>query len=100
MTDKVQLNKLFLVILLVVCVGGGAFAGYYYTRKHYEAKSLQESSKNQEGLICQAEIRKGHKGDVKSEYFIFEQGAKQEDCERYIDYKNLPDDTESVWLGF
>jgi hypothetical protein len=100
MTDKVNLNKLVLMLLLTVCVASGAFAGYYYTRKHYETKSLQEFSKNQEGLICQAEIRKGHKGDVKSEFFIYEQGAKQEDCEKYIDYKNLPDDTESIWLGF
>lgn len=100
MGDKVQLNKLFLIGLLMGCISFGAFAGFYYTRKHYETKILQESSKDREGLVCQAEIRKGHKGDVKSEFFIFEQGAKQEDCEKYIDYKNLPDDTESVWLGF
>lgn len=100
MTDKVSLNKLFLVGLVIACVVGGAFAGYYYTKKHYEAKSLNEFSQNQEDLICQSEIRKGKKGDVKSEYFIFETGATQEDCERFIEYKNLPDDTESVWLGF
>lgn len=100
MTDKLSLNKLVFAGLLVACIAGGVFAGYYYTKKHYEAKSLNEFSKSQEDLVCQSEIRKGKKGDVKSEYFIFENSAKQDDCERFIEYKNLPDDTESVWLGF
>lgn len=102
MSDKnvTSINKYILAGLIVMALIVGTYTGYHYTKKHYEAKSLNEFSKSQEDLICQSEIRKGKKGDVKSEYFIFENSAKQEDCERFIEYKNLPDDTESVWLGF
>jgi len=89
---------LFAVVLVVLI--GGAYGGYYSTTQHYVNKESNEQFRNQENLICEARIQKGKTGDVKSEYFIFEQSAKQEDCEKYIDYKNLPDDTESVWLGF
>lgn len=99
-TKDTTINKYLLVGMIILAVIGGAYAGYYYTKRHYENKSSQEYTKNQEGLVCQAEIRKGRKGDIKSEYFIFENSDKQEDCERFIDYKNLPEDTESVWLGF
>lgn len=98
--NETTINKYLLVGLIIVALFGGVYAGFHYTKKHYENKSSQEYTKNQEDLICQAEIRKGRKGDVKSEYFIFENSAVQEDCERFIEYKNLPDDTESVWLGF
>lgn len=87
-------------VVVLVALIGGAYGGYYFTNQHYVNKESNEQLKNQEDLICQSEIRKGKKGDVKSEYFIFENSAKQEDCERFIEYKNLPDDTESVWLGF
>lgn len=88
------------LIVVILALTIGAYAGYHYTKKHYENKSSHEYTQNQEDLICQTKIRKGKKGDTKSEYFIFENSAKEEDCEKFIEYKNLPDNTESVWLGF
>ncbi len=99
-SNQIHINKYFLLGLIVALLGIGSFGGYHYTRQYYENKTVAESTKEQQNLICQARIQKGKTGDVKSEYFIFEQSAKREDCERFIDYKNIPDDTETFWLGF
>lgn len=100
MNETISTTKLKLVALSIILLGAGIFGGYYFTNQHYEQKENNESSKNQENLICEARIQKGHTGDVKSEYFIFENSAKQEDCEKFIEYKNIPEDTETFWLGF
>lgn len=98
--NTINVNKYILVAVIVIALVGGAFGGYYYTNKHYETKESNEYVKNQENLICEARLQKGKTGDVKSEFFIFEQSAKEEDCTKYIEYKNIPDDTETFWLGF
>ena len=37
----------------------------------------------------------GNAGDVKSDYFIFERSAEQDECDKYIEYRDiLPEDTE------
>ncbi len=100
MTNKITINKYLFAGLLVLLLAGGAFGGYFYTNQHYEQKELKQTTKDQENLICEVRLQKGKTGDVKSDYFIFEQSAKEEDCQKFIDYKNLPDDTESFWLGF
>ena len=102
--STVTLNKLILVGLIAAALAGGAYMGHTYTKQHYEAKIDAELTKEQEtdqkNLICEARVQRGKTGDVKSEYFIFERSAKEEDCKKYIDYKNIPDDTESFWMGF
>lgn len=100
MTDKIQINKYLLIVLLLIGITGGAFGGYHFTKNHYETKETKQFADDQKNLICQSRIQRGHTGDVKSDYYIIEQSAKEDDCGHYIDYKNIPDDTESVWLGF
>ena len=100
MNDSISTTKLKLILIGIILLGVGIYGGYYFTNQHYEQKESNEFSKSQENLICEARIQKGRTGDVKSEYFIFESSAKQEDCERFIEYKNIPDDTETFWLGF
>ena len=89
---------MFVVVLAALI--SGACGGYYFTKQHYVNKESSEQAKSQENLICEARIQKGKTGDVESELFIFEQSAKEEDCQKYIEYKNIPDDTETFWLGF
>ena len=104
MKNSISINKFLLVCLVAVALAGGSYAGFYYTSQHYEAKEsarlAQEEETDRKNLICEARVQRGKTGDVKSDYFIFERSAKQEDCEKFIDYKNIPDDTESFWLGF
>ena len=45
-------------------------------------------------------MQRGKTGEVKSDYFIFERSEKEGDCKRFIEYKNVPDDTETFWMGF
>ena len=99
-SKNISINKYLLIGIILGVLGAGSYAGYHYTNQHYENKSISDSAKEQENLICEARIQRGKTGDVKSEYFIFENSAKQEDCERFIEYKNIPDDTEMFWLGF
>ena len=104
MSKAVSINK-YLLVGLIAGVGAlGAYAGFHYTQQHYEAKISAELSREQEvdrdNLICEARVQRGKTGEIKSEYFIFERSAKQEDCVKFIEYKNIPDDTESFWLGF
>ena len=90
--------------LIVAALAGGSYAGFYYTSEHYKEKEASELHKEAETdekkLICEARVQRGKTGDVKSDYFIFERSENQEDCEKFIEYKNIPDDTESFWLGF
>ena len=99
-SKDININKYLLVGIIVGMFGIGSFGGYHYTKQYYEKKAISDSAKDQANLICEARIQKGKTGDVKSDYFIFEQSANQEDCERFIEYKNIPDDTETFWLGF
>ena len=96
----IRVNKYLLVGIIAGVLGIGSYAGHYFTKQHYENKAISDSAKDQDNLICEARIQRGKTGDVKSEYFIFENSAKQEDCERFIEYRNIPDDTETFWLGF
>lgn len=104
MKNTISINKYVFIGLIVVALAGGGYAGFYYTSEHYEAKEdarlTQEEETDLKNLICEARVQRGKTGDVKSDYFIFERSAKKEDCERFIDYKNIPDDTEGFWLGF
>lgn len=104
MKNSISINKFLLVCLIAAALAGGSYAGFYYTSQHYEAKEsarlAQEEETDRKNLICEARVQRGKTGDVKSDYFIFERSAKQEDCEKFIEYKNIPDDTESFWLGF
>ena len=99
-SKSMSINKYLLVGIIVGMVGIGSFGGYHYTKQYYEKKAISDTAKGQENLICEARIQKGKTGDVKSDYFIFEQSANKEDCERFIEYKNIPDNTETFWLGF
>ena len=89
---------------MIVALAAGSYAGFYYTSQHYQNKETkelsQEAETDQKNLICEARVQRGKTGDVKSDYFIFERSAKQADCEKFIEYKNIPDDTESYWMGF
>lgn len=104
MKNMIFINKYLLASLIVATLAAGSYAGFYYTNQHYqnkEARELsQEAETDQKNLICEARVQRGKTGDVKSDYFIFERSAKQEDCERFIEYKNIPDDTEGYWMGF
>ncbi len=104
MKNAVSINKHLLVCVIVASLAVGSYAGFYYTNQHYqnkEAKELsQEADTDQKNLICEARVQRGKTGEVKSDYFIFERSAKQDDCEKFIEYKNIPDDTESYWMGF
>ena len=104
MKNVVSVNKYLLASLIIAALAVGSYAGFYYTNQHYqskEAKELsQEAETDQKNLICEARDQRGKIGDVKSDYFIFERSEKQEDCERFIEYKNISDDTESYWMGF
>lgn len=90
--------------LIFAALATGSYAGFYYTNQHYQNKEAhdlsQEAETDQKNLICEARVQRGKTGDIKSDYFIFERSAKQKDCERYIEYKNIPDDTENFWMGF
>lgn len=98
--SQIKFGLIPVSIIVVLFLVGGGFLGYFYTDQHYEQKELNQTTKDQENLICEVRLQKGKMGDVKSDYFVFEQSAKEEDCQKFIDYKNLPDDTESFWLGF
>ena len=104
MKNTVSINKYVLVAFIITALAGGAYGGYYYTSQYYIDKETSELSKeadtDEKNLICEARVQRGKTGDIKSDYFIFERSAKQEDCEKFIEYKNIPDDTESYWLGF
>ena len=104
MKNIISINKYLLVGLIVVALAGGSYAGFYYTSENYKEKEASELRKEAEtdekNLICEARVQRGKTGDIKSDYFIFERSAKQEDCEKFIEYKNVPDNTESFWLGF
>ncbi len=104
MKNNISINKYLLVGLIAAALAGGVYAGFYYTNQHYqnkEARALREEAEIYEkNLICEARVQRGKTGEIKSDYFIFERSAKKEDCEKFIDYKNLPDDTEGAWLGF
>lgn len=104
MKNLVTINKYLLAFLIVATLAAGTYAGFYYTNQHYlnkeETALSQEAETDQKNLICEARVQRGKTGEVKSDYFIFERSAQQEDCERYIDYKNIPDDTETFWMGF
>ena len=104
MKNSISINKFLLIGLITAALAGGSYAGFYYTSQHYEAKEsarlAQEEETDRKNLICEARVQRGKTGDVKSDYFIFERSAKQEDCEKFMEYKNIPDDTESFWLGF
>ena len=103
MKSSISINKYVLVGLIAAALAGGSYAGFYYTSQHYEAKEsarlAQEEETDRKNLICEARVQHGG-GEIKSEYFIFERSAKQSDCNKFIDYKNIPDDTEGAWLGF
>lgn len=96
----IKLNVIPVSIIVALALAGGTFLGYFYTNQHHEQKDLNQSTKDHENVVCEMRLQKGKTGDVKSDYFILEQSAKEEDCQKFIDYKNLPDDTESFWLGF
>lgn len=104
MKNVISINKYILVGLIAAALACGSYAGFYYTSEHYKEKEASELRKEAEtdekNLICEARVQRGKTGDVKSDYFIFERSEKQEDCEKFIEYKNIPDDTESFWLGF
>lgn len=104
MKNVISINKYLLIGLIVTALAGGSYAGFYYTSQYYKEKETSELSREAEtdkdNLICEARLQRGRTGDIKTDYFIFERSAKQEDCERFIEYKNVPDNTESFWLGF
>lgn len=103
MKNIISINKYIVIGLVIVGLAAGSYAGFYFTDQHYqgvESKRLADEEKhNRENVLCRAEVMRGKRGEVKSEYYIFEQSEEQENCERLIDY-NVPDDTEAVWMGF
>lgn len=104
MKNTLSINKYLLASLIIAAVIAGGYAGFYYTNQHYQNKEAtelsQEAETDQKNLICEARVQRGKTGDIKSDYFIFERSAEQDDCEKYIEYKNIPSNTESYWLGF
>ena len=104
MKNTISINKYLLAVLMIAPLIGGAYGGFYYTSQHYKNKEAsdlrKEAETDEKNLICEARVQRGKTGDVKSDYFIFERSAKQEDCEKFIEYKNISDDTESYRLGF
>lgn len=104
MKNNISINKFLLVGLIAAALAGGSYAGFYQTSQHYEAKEsaklTQEEETDRNNLICEARVQRGKTGDIKSDYFIFERSEKEDDCKRFIEYKNIPDDTEGFWLGF
>jgi len=104
MKNTISINKYFLVGLMAAALAGGSYAGFYYTSEHYKEKEAvelrKEAETDQKNLICEARVQRGKTGDVKSDYFIFERSEKEDDCKKFIEYKNIPDDTEGFWLGF
>lgn len=104
MTNIISINKYFLSGLIIAALVGGSYAGFYYTAEHYKEKEAgalrKEAETDEKNLICEARVQRGKTGDVESDYFIFERSAKQEDCENFIKYKNIPDNTESFWMGY
>ena len=104
MKNNISINKFLLIGLIAAALAGGSYAGFYYTSQHYEAKEsarlAQEEETDRKNLICEARVQRGKTGDVKSDYFIFERSEKEDDCKRFIEYKNIPDNTEGFWLGF
>lgn len=103
MKNIISINKYLMVGLIIAALVGGSYMGYHYTKEHYEAQEEARLTKEEEvdrkNLICEARLQRGG-GEIKSEYFIFERSAERKDCEKFIEYKNIPDDTEGVWMGF
>ena len=103
MKNTISINKYLLVGLIAAALTGGSYAGFYYTSEHYKEKEAialrKEAETDEKNLICEARVQRGKTGDVESDYFIFERSAKKDDCEKFIDYKNIPDNTEMFWLG-
>jgi len=98
-SHKTTINTYLLVIIVIISLGLVGFGTYHYTAKYYQDKSLKEFTTSQQNLICQARIQKGHTGDIKTDYFVNETSSKQDDCAKYINYKNLPSDTQYFWVG-
>lgn len=103
MKNAISINKYLLAGLIIAALAGGSYAGFHYTKEYYEAQEQARFTKEEEvdrkNLICEARVQRGG-GEIKSKYFIFERSAKQEDCKKFIEYKNISDDTEGVWMGF
>lgn len=104
MKNAISVNKYLLIGLIIVAIVGGYYSGYHYASQQYEDKEqstlAQDEEIDKKNLICEARVQRGKTGDIKSQYFIFERSEKREDCKQFIEYKNIPDDTESVWMGF
>lgn len=104
MENQISINKFLLTALIVAAILIGATGSYFYTSNQYEIREEAQLQQDEEldtrNLICEARVQRGKTGEVKSEFFIFERSAEESDCSRYIEYKNIPEDTESVWMGF
>lgn len=80
---KVEITQLLLIILSLFAIIG-LVSTYLYLTDDLALKRKNTS----EDYECRTEVVK----NVKGKYFVFEDG----ECIKYIDYKNLPDETE-VW---
>lgn len=103
MKNVISINKYILISFVIAGLAAGSYAGFYFTKQHYqgvENKRLADEEKhNRDNVLCRAEVMRGERGEVKSQYYILEQSEKQEDCQKLVDY-NVPNDTETLWLGF
>lgn len=103
MKNNISINKYLLAGAIAVTIAISVYGGWYFTNNYYqEAESRRladEEQHNRDNVLCRAEVMRGKRGEVKSKYYIFERSEKQETCEKFINY-NVPDDTETVWMGF
>jgi hypothetical protein len=103
MKNSISINKYLLAGTIIAVMAISAYGGWYFTNSHYqtgEDKRLADKKQhNRDNVLCSTEVMRGKRGEVKSEYYIFERSAKQETCEKFVNY-NVPEDTETVWMGF
>jgi hypothetical protein len=93
MKSNIILHRTLFIILFLLTLGLGLFSGYYYTNKYDENKENEKLAEDERKLVCEVRIQKGQ-GDVRSRLSVFE----HYDCDPYINYKNLPADTEHFGL--
>ena len=103
MKNTISRNKYLLIGVIVDVMALGTYGDWYFTNNYYqtaEDKQLaDEEQHNRDNVLCSTEVLRGKRGEVKGAYYIFERSKKQETCEKYINH-NVPDDTETVWMGF
>ena len=102
MKNTISLNKYLLIGVIVGVMALGAYGGWYFTNNHYQTaedkRLADEERHNRDNVLCSTEVMRGNAERLRA-IIIFSSVARNKRLAKYINY-NVPDDTETVWMGF